>query len=341
MSNTSTFPLIFPFTFIPPGKTGNLLISLYNALYLDGLDDYIEFSSPHDFSTNVQGGYSIWFKNKYLPNDANKRIVNPGTARLDLNLEKSTGKLFIWFVDSSAAGHLVWKSTRSYVDEMWHNVIVNKTQTRIEVYVDGELQGYFNTTNVTYDTSSGYIGFDGTQFWNGYVSDFKVFSTSLLQTEINRVYYNKYYVPSSTVLWYNVNAIDGTSLKDSVNSHNPILNGNTTLTTGDSIDCWASRFDIDNYNITIETILSPGDRNDLFKNITPGAVRELYNILGTPYFIDSTYSSGNTINVDPIGNLADIVNSYKIAIKSISDTPIGAGNKLFSVKIEGTRIDLE
>lgn len=320
---------------------GNLLIKMPNAYYFSGTSStsYFTFTPPHDFSTEVAGGWSVWLKNQVVPQGSNVKIFNPGTNRLDLNLEATTGKLFVWFHDSDNTGHLVWKSSVNNVDGEWHNIITNKTNTKITVYFDGSEVNSVSTTKTTYDEDSPGRLPVGT--WRGWLSDLKIFNNGLSDIDIERVSSDKFYVPDETVLWYNVNALEDGSLNDRVGSNDATMYSPITLTYEDSINCWASRFDIDNYNITVETQLTPGQRNDLFNHVTPGAVRELYNILGTPYFIDSTYSSGNTLIFSPSGNLSDIVNEYKIAVKSISDTPIGAGNKLFNVKIEGTRIDLE
>ena len=106
------------------------------------------------------------------------------------------------------------------------------------------------------------------------------------------------------------------------------------------IDCWCTRFDEDNWGGTIETFMGSGSRNFLFNNVTPGAVRELYNILGTPKFIDTTYESGNTLIISPISGygLSSLREERTVAVKSISDTFINW--EKFNVKIEFKRLDI-
>jgi len=106
------------------------------------------------------------------------------------------------------------------------------------------------------------------------------------------------------------------------------------------IDCWCTRWDESNWDVIVETFLSSGARNMLFKNVAPGAIRELYNILGRPKYIDTTYSSGNTLILSPLSNypLSSLVKERKIAVKNISDTFL-TPNK-FSIKIEGKRLDI-
>jgi len=105
------------------------------------------------------------------------------------------------------------------------------------------------------------------------------------------------------------------------------------------IDCWCTRWDESNWDVVVETFLSSGARDILFKNVAPGAVRELSNILGKPKYIDTTYHSGNTLILSPISTypLSSIVNERRIAVKNISDAFL-TPNK-FSIKIEGKRLD--
>jgi hypothetical protein len=100
------------------------------------------------------------------------------------------------------------------------------------------------------------------------------------------------------------------------------------------IDCWCSRWDESNYDVIFETFLESGNRNTLFNNVVPGAVRELYNILGTPYFIDTTYASGNTIIISPRDGygVSGVREERIVAVKNISDHFINTKN--FSVKME-------
>jgi len=106
------------------------------------------------------------------------------------------------------------------------------------------------------------------------------------------------------------------------------------------VDCWCKRWDEGNWDITIETFLTSSQRNNLFHNLTPGAVSELYNILGTPNYIDTTYNSGNTLIIEPISGYgaSSLRERRTIAVKSITDNFIN--REYFNVKIEGYRIDV-
>ena len=106
------------------------------------------------------------------------------------------------------------------------------------------------------------------------------------------------------------------------------------------IHCWCTRWDEDNYNVTIETFLGSANRNLLFAHVIPGAYRELYNILGKPKFIDSTYSKQNTLWLEPVSGyaLSSVRRSRSVTCKSASDTFINPN--YFNVKLECVRLDV-
>lgn len=63
-----------------------------------------------------------------------------------------------------------------------------------------------------------------------------------------------------------------------------------SLTGSDVINCWCSRWDVDNYSIVAETWLKKNDLQTLRNNIRPGATKELYRILGRPRFTDTSWT---------------------------------------------------
>jgi len=101
------------------------------------------------------------------------------------------------------------------------------------------------------------------------------------------------------------------------------------------IDCWCSRWDEGSYDITIETFLPSGARDELFKHILPGAIREYDNVLGWVINLDETYSkSSNTLIFEPIhGYGLSSLRSKKVAlVKNASDTFITPDR--FGIKLE-------
>jgi len=104
-----------------------------------------------------------------------------------------------------------------------------------------------------------------------------------------------------------------------------------------------SRWDDDNYNVTIETWLKKSDLQTLRNNIRPGAVGELYNILGKPRFYDKSWKGKNTLKLRPNyssntnsnSNLMYMRNESIIYVKNISDSPVKGPSLWINCKIEG------
>ena len=101
------------------------------------------------------------------------------------------------------------------------------------------------------------------------------------------------------------------------------------------VDCWCTRWDESNYDMTFETYLNKTDRDKLYNNVRPGAVRELYKVLGKPTFIDSTYASANSLIFEPTDGwgVSGVREKRIIGVKTISDTFIN--KDYFNVKVEG------
>jgi len=102
---------------------------------------------------------------------------------------------------------------------------------------------------------------------------------------------------------------------------------------GSIITCPCSRWDQDNYTIIIETYLNRNQRDLLRSNIRPGAVAELYRLLGRPVYYDTSFGS-NTIKLSPVSGtrLAEMHSDTVIYVKRYSERITDAND--FHVKIE-------
>jgi len=69
--------------------------------------------------------------------------------------------------------------------------------------------------------------------------------------------------------------------------------------SGAFVNCWCSRWSVENYSITIETWLKKDDLQKIRDSITPGACKEMWSIMGLPKFYDTTFQSKNTIKLVP------------------------------------------
>ena len=211
----------------------------------------------------------------------------------------------------------------------------------ISLYMNGDLKVTLTSASgSTADTTSHIlIGNDGNYSLSGQVYDCRFWSGACLTAdEVKKVYNGLDVDTSHLVAHYKFLDREGTTLEDSVNN----LNG--TITGADwyerKLQCWNTRWDEGNWNVTLETFLDARDRNYIFRNVTPGAIRELYNILGTPKYIDTTYTSSNTLIFEPISNygLSSLRQRRTIGVKSISDTFII--HDKFGIKVEGMRLDI-
>lgn len=97
-----------------------------------------------------------------------------------------------------------------------------------------------------------------------------------------------------------------------------------------------SRFDVQDYNIIIETWLKKSDFNNLNNNIRPGATKELYKILGRPKFVDSSWQGKNTLRLVPVvgTQLHTMRNQVVVYPKSITSVPCEAEKGWLAIKID-------
>lgn len=109
------------------------------------------------------------------------------------------------------------------------------------------------------------------------------------------------------------------------------------MTDNECINCWCSRWDVQNYNIIIETWLKKSDLQTLRDSIRPGATGELYKILGRPRFYDKSWTGANTIKLTPNSDfqLYNMREEKLMFIKNIIDSPLEGDSGWIAVKIEG------
>jgi len=125
--------------------------------------------------------------------------------------------------------------------------------------------------------------------------------------------------------------------------------------TGQSfIDCWCTRWDQSNWNITVETFLDKSDLNTLLDNTLPGAVGELWEVLGSIVHYDQSWEGLNTIKFTPhpyttftpnTGNfsgtnksdLSDMRNETIVYVKNITTSPVEGDSGIINVKIEAVK----
>ena len=102
---------------------------------------------------------------------------------------------------------------------------------------------------------------------------------------------------------------------------------------GAYIDCACSRWDQDNYSLIVEAFLNKSQRDLLRSKIKPGAVAELYQLLGRSVYYDTSFGS-NTIRIVPISGtqLYNMHSEKTIYVKRYSERITDSND--FHIKIE-------
>lgn len=184
-----------------------------------------------------------------------------------------------------------------------------------------------------------YIGAGTGSPLSGCIHDVRIWSGCALNAnEVERVYNGMDVQTDKLIAHYKFKDRKGTTLEDSQENYNGTITGGEWYER--DIRCFNSRWDEGNWDLTIETFIDACDRNYLFDQVTPGAVRELYNILGTPKFIDTTFTSSNSLVFEPISGwgISSLRQRRTIGVKSISDTFLNW--ETYGIKIEGIRLDI-
>lgn len=108
------------------------------------------------------------------------------------------------------------------------------------------------------------------------------------------------------------------------------------------INCWCTRWDETNWDIIIETFLDKSSVQTLINNTTPGAVGELYEVLGSRVYYDKTWEGNNTLKFSPnsgckVSTLKDMREDKIVYVKNLTTSPIEGANGLINVKIEAIK----
>lgn len=144
---------------------------------------------------------------------------------------------------------------------------------------------------------------------------------------------------------YTFGATEGVDFDELNLKYNDLIIYYGSLTDPDFIDCKCSRWDTEGYSIVVETWLTPSQLQTLRNNITPGAVDELYTVLGRPLYYDKTWEGKNTLyisaNRTPLSPASYGSKLYKMRrpthmyVSNITTSPIKGASKFIDVKIEG------
>ncbi len=319
---------------------GSMYIKVPHAYVLfGGTDDvdYIQLSEDIELAASTAFSVSCWLNWNVIEN-ANffSNDTSYADGRFQIN---GASTVSVW---DGTSGHNLTLYNALTTNKWFHICITRSAAGAVNVYIDG-VKGAATITGVTGDLLLRRIGCPPTDSshlsWDGGIADIQIWTTTeLTATEVEKVYNGIDVSPDHR---FKLNEpYESTTIADSIDEDvTGTVNGNSVFTER-SLRCWGTRWDEDNWGVTIETFMDPCDRNILCDNIVPGAVAEQYNILDTPHYVDMTYSSGNTLIIDPVGStgLDSLRNERVIGVKSYTDTFLT--KDYLSIKIEGKRLDI-
>jgi len=287
---------------------------------------------------------------RYITGD-NKRSWSMGIAASGASGTYNNLRVILSSGGKYDTGAKSYTSTDVVLDSTWHHVAFTFDRSTLKIYRDGEECTYSsqhdesitylnsNTdVNVTIGSRSD-LGYD----YSGSLYDVRLYNSALTQSQIKDIYHRKNIKQNLIGHWkFNDNG-NTTTIKDWSDSKldgTMTTNSGGTWTENNNITCWGTRWDEGNWDVAIETFVTAQDRDMIAGNVTPGAVRELYNVLGTPNYIDTTYASSNTIKFIPRDGygISGLREDRLIGVKSYTDTFINP--EYFHIKIEGVRLDI-
>ena len=110
-----------------------------------------------------------------------------------------------------------------------------------------------------------------------------------------------------------------------------------SLTGSDYVECWCSRWDVQDYSIIIEAWMKKADYLNIRNNVRPGAVGSYKYLLGRDKYYDATWRGYNTLRIKPNTgyHLSKTRREKLIFVKNIKSVPIKGPSLWMDVKIEG------
>ena len=92
--------------------------------------------------------------------------------------------------------------------------------------------------------------------------------------------------------------------------------------TGTQFTAGCSRWSRSGFEFTVEIWTNPQGREKIWSSVVPKACDEIYSILGQPTYWDTTFSSGNTLKLEPVagvGNLSEMRSGNLFTVNDYSE----------------------
>jgi uncharacterized repeat protein (TIGR01451 family) len=169
------------FDFNPPIVTNNhittvsddrsCLSCINNALHFDGIDDYIQSTSP--LNGDVDYTIEAWFQSENTSSSDYHRII--GFTNFEFEIADANGVL--QFYDGQS-----WQSTGLNIrDNQWHHVAVTRSGSQYIVLVGGNELLNYSSPHIVNFTGDMFIGkrFGPTlELWNGKIDEVRIWDNA-------------------------------------------------------------------------------------------------------------------------------------------------------------------
>ncbi|OGV91567.1 hypothetical protein A2783_05805 [Microgenomates group bacterium RIFCSPHIGHO2_01_FULL_45_11] len=146
-----------------------------NAIHFDDSDDYISVADANNLDLTSSISISAWVNTD--ANEADNVIISKGTSyEVGVNADGDT----YWYNGSTTEDDASTKVQSG----AWHHVVITDNDTTVTYYVDG-IQTGTDSSGIGADNATAlYIGYDGTNYFDGLIDDVKVFNYVLTPQQV-------------------------------------------------------------------------------------------------------------------------------------------------------------
>lgn len=169
--------------------TGNISYDVFNdkdsAIVFDGQSS-ISMISNFDNSNATSMTVSLWLKSNNIAS-IDQTCMQAANTGFALMIEANSGKAKGFFKGSSIGAYT---STKSIVDGLWHNILIQNDGSKTSMYIDGVLDGSINEPLVVGENGS--LGFGKSltipRPFTGLLNEVRVYDRYLPESEIKLIY---------------------------------------------------------------------------------------------------------------------------------------------------------